>query len=132
MVAEHVELVRSSQAIVFVYPTWWSAMPAILRGWLERTMTMGVAFELNESRARLIPKLNHVRHLIGISTHGSPWWYVKMVNDSGRRTISRALRFNTSLRTKVSWHALYDMDRKSSARRESFLSHVEKKMMALR
>lgn len=132
MVDEHVRLVRSSQAIVFVYPTWWSAMPAILRGWLERTMLMGVAFEFSASRKRLVPKLSHVRHLIGISTHGSPWWYVKLVNDNGRRTISRTLRFNTGMRTNVSWHALYGMDRTTPAQREKFLNRVEKKMQALR
>jgi putative NADPH-quinone reductase len=127
IVAEHVELIRSSEALVFVYPTWWSAMPAIMRGWVERTMLMGVAFELDESR-RLRPKLGHIRHLVGISTHGSPWWYVKLVNDNGRRLISRGLRFNTGLRTKVSWHALYAMDRQTPERRGEFLTLVEKKM----
>jgi len=127
IVTEHVELIRSSEALVFIYPTWWSAMPAIMRGWVERTMLMGVAFELDESR-RLRPKLGHIRHLVGISTHGSPWWYVKLVNDNGRRLISRGLRFNTGLRTKVSWHALYAMDRQTPKRRREFLTLVEKKM----
>jgi putative NADPH-quinone reductase len=28
-VAEHIELVRSAEALVFVYPTWWSGLPAV-------------------------------------------------------------------------------------------------------
>ena len=130
IVAEHVELIRSSEALVFIYPTWWSAMPAIMRGWVERTMVMGVAFELDASR-RLRPKLRHIRHLVGITTHGSPWWYVKLVNDNGRRLISRGLRFNTGLRTKVSWHALYALDRQTPERRNEFLTLVEKKMACI-
>ncbi len=107
-------------------------MPAIMRGWMERTMLMGVAFDLNESRRKLIPRLTQVRHLIGVSTHGSPWWYVKLVNDNGRRMISRTLRFNTGLRTKVSWHALYALDRRSPQKREKFLMRIESEMRNLR
>jgi putative NADPH-quinone reductase len=131
LVAEHVALVRSSDAMIFVYPTWWSAMPAIMRGWLERTMLLGVAFEFDKKR-RLTPQLNHIKHLIGISTHGSPWWYVKLVNDNGRRMISRTLRFNGGLRTKVSWHVLYAMDRRSPVQRQRFLDRIEKKMGQMR
>lgn len=131
MVAAHVDLVRGSDALIFVYPTWWSAMPAIMRGWIERTMLMGVAFELDHRR-RTRPKLHHLRHLAGISTYGSPWWYVKAVNDNGRRTVSRTLRFNASVRTDVTWLGLYGMDRRSDADRSAFLDRVEKRMGRLR
>jgi NAD(P)H dehydrogenase (quinone) len=32
MVAEHAELITTAAALVFVYPTWWSGLPAILKG----------------------------------------------------------------------------------------------------
>ena len=34
MIAEHADLVQRAEAIVFVYPTWWSGLPAVLKGWL--------------------------------------------------------------------------------------------------
>ena len=37
-VAHHAQLVQSTAALVFVYPTWWSSMPAIKKAWLERTL----------------------------------------------------------------------------------------------
>src|SRR4051812_3036898 len=36
MVERHAGIVKDAQVLVFVYPTWWSTMPAILKGWLER------------------------------------------------------------------------------------------------
>ena len=36
-------LVRWADALVFVYPTWWMGLPAILKGWLERVFVPGVA-----------------------------------------------------------------------------------------
>ena len=44
MVREHGELVRNAQLLVFVYPTWWSGPPAVLKGWLERVLVPGVGF----------------------------------------------------------------------------------------
>ena len=49
MIEAHVELLRGAEALVFIYPTWWSSLPAILKGWLERVMVPGVAFVFDES-----------------------------------------------------------------------------------
>ncbi len=46
-VADHAARMKQAQALVFVYPTWWSGQPAILKGWLERVMVPGVGFVLN-------------------------------------------------------------------------------------
>jgi NAD(P)H dehydrogenase (quinone) len=35
-VRKHAELVKGADAFVFVYPTWWFGMPAVMKGWLER------------------------------------------------------------------------------------------------
>jgi putative NADPH-quinone reductase len=130
MVAEHGALIRNAQALVFVYPTWWSSMPAILKGWLERTMVPGVAFVFN-SKGKVRPGLTNVRRVVGISTYGSPRAYVKFVNDNGRRTITRALRLNTGLRTRRTWLGLYAIDTATAAQREAFLAKVERRMRSL-
>ncbi len=52
LVAGHAALVQRTEAIVFVYPTWWGGLPAILKGWLERVMVPGVGFVLDERTAR--------------------------------------------------------------------------------
>ncbi len=69
-VQAHIDDVRSAEALVFVYPTWWSTLPAILKGWLERVMVPGVGFRFNDA-GRVAPGLAHVRRLFGISTYGS-------------------------------------------------------------
>jgi NAD(P)H dehydrogenase (quinone) len=131
IVAEHVELVRRADALVFVYPTWWSSMPAIMKSWLERTMVMGLAFTLDERSRRIRPGLGHLRHLVGISTHGSPRWYVWLINDNGRRTIARTLRLSTGGRARVTWLTLHELDGRSTERRRMFLDQVRRRMERL-
>lgn len=126
LVDSHVADLRRAQIVVVVYPTWWSSLPAVLKGWMERTMVPGVGFVLDDSR-RVRPGLTGVRRIVGISTYGSPWAYVKAINDNGRRTITRAFRMSTGWRTRTSWLALYAMDTLSDARRARFLDRVEQR-----
>ncbi len=95
----HAELVWRAEVLVFVYPTWWSGPPAILKGWLERVMVPGVAFRFDDA-GKVRPALTNVRRIVGISTYGAPWRYVKLVQDGGRRMLTRALRLNCGVRTR--------------------------------
>ena len=125
-----VSLVKAAQIIVFVYPTWWGGLPAQLKGWLERVMLPGTAFVFNENN-KVRPGLRNIRRIHIASTFGSPWLYVRFVNDNGRRILARAFRLNTSLRTRVSTSSLYAMDTATDQSRKSFLLSLEKKMGTL-
>ena len=131
VIAEHAALVQRAEALVFVYPTWWSGLPAILKGWLERVMVPGVGFVLDERTNKVRPGLGQMRRLVGISTYGSPKMYVRLINDNGRRIITRALRMSCGLRVRTSWLGLYAIDTSTSAERHAFLAEVEQKMAGL-
>lgn len=123
-IAHHVEAVRRAEILVFTYPTWWSGLPAQLKGWLERVMVPGVAFTLENGRVR--PALGHVRRIVVASTYGSPWLYVKAINDNGRRTLARALRASTGWRARCRHVGLYAMDTATDKGRRAFLARVER------
>ena len=131
VVARHSALVREAEALVFVYPTWWAAPPAILKGWLERVMVPGVAFHFDDATNRVRPDLRHVRRLVGITTYGSGRTYVRVLNDPGRRTITRALGMLCSRRCRRRWLALYGMDTNTAEERGAFLLAVRKRMSRL-
>lgn len=123
-IAHHIDAVRSAEMLVFTYPTWWSGLPAQLKGWLERVMLPGVAFRLDNGRVR--PALGHVRRIVVVSTYGSPWSYVKAINDNGRRTLVRALRSATRWRARCRHLGLYAMDTATDEDRRRFLERVRK------
>jgi NAD(P)H dehydrogenase (quinone) len=131
-VAEQIELIRAVDAMVFVYPSWWSSLPAVLKGWLERTMVPGVGFVLDTKTRKVRPALTQVRHIVGIATYGSPITYVKAVNDNGRRVLFRALRLSTGRSTKCTWLSLYSIDTSTAEKRTAFLTKVDTTMRGLR
>lgn len=61
-VREHQSRVREAQGLVFIYPIWWSAPPAILQGWLQRVMTPGFAFRHDQGRR--VSLLHHRAQMI--------------------------------------------------------------------
>lgn len=129
-VADHARRIQRAEVLVFVYPTWWSGLPAILKGWLERVLVPGVGFVF-DGHGKVSPGLRHVRRIVGISTWGSPRPYALLINDNGRRVLSRALRMSCGWRARPRWLALYGMDTSTPHDRKVFLERVERKMAAL-
>jgi len=132
VVARHAAIVTAAEALVFVYPTWWSGLPAVLKGWLERVMVPGVGFRFDERTGKVRPGLGQMRHLVGISTYGSPRSYVRFVNDNGRRIITRALRLSCGFRVRSRWLGLYAIDTSTRTERDEFAARVEREMAGLR
>jgi len=130
-VEAHAQLLKRSDVLVFIYPTWWSGLPAILKGWLERVMVPGVGFVFNERTGKVAPGLGHVRRIVGISTYGSPRRYVWVINDNGRRIITRALRMSCGWRARPIWFGLYEMDTLGDTERTDFLERIESRLGAL-
>ena len=64
-VRDHIARLQAAQLLVFVYPTWWSGLPAVLKGWLERVMVPGVGFRFDERTGKVRPGLQHVRRIVG-------------------------------------------------------------------
>jgi putative NADPH-quinone reductase len=123
-VARHAALVRASDALLFVYPTWWAAQPAVLKGWLERVLVPGVGFSLDPRTNKVRPGLRHVRRLGLITTYGSSRPYVWLLGDPGRRIIMRAVRILCHRRCRRTVLGLYGMDTSTPAQRERFVHEV--------
>jgi NAD(P)H dehydrogenase (quinone) len=130
-IQRHVDDLRWAEVLVFIYPTWWAGLPAVLKGWLERVMVPGVAFAFDEKSGKVKPNLGNIKHLVGITTYGSPRWSNWLTGDGGRRTTMRALRMLCPLGTRRHWFGLYKMDTCTDNDRAAFLARVAAGMRAL-
>ena len=104
----------------------------MLKGWLERVWLTGVTFEISHGKHhRPKPKMDHIRLFVGITTSGSPWWWIKLIRDPGRSLWTRGLRILFNRRCKVVWQQLYNMNHTNDADRSAFLVKVERRLKAL-
>ncbi|MPY92995.1 MAG: flavodoxin family protein [Acidimicrobiia bacterium] len=120
----HAAAVAAAELLVFVYPTWWSGLPAILKGWLERVLVPGVAFEVVPGKG-IRPRLTDLRHLVGVSTYGATRPAILLQGDAGRRMVLRSLRLSCGPRCRSTWLGLYDIERTTRAQRAAFLARVD-------
>ena len=118
-------------ALVLVYPTWWAGQPAMLKGWIDRVWTAGVAWELPEGASVLRPLLTNVRRIVVVTTHGSSKWINALEGEGGKRTAFRSIRLMCSKRTRTTWCALYGVDRGDPARNAAWLDRVERTLARL-
>lgn len=127
----HVDDLRWCEALVLVYPTWWSGQPAVLKGWFDRILMCGVAWRLPEGASRIEPMLTNVRRLVVVTTHGSPKRVNALQGEPGKRTALRSVRLMFGLRCRTSWVAMYGLDRASERRRVRFEHRVKRAVSGL-
>jgi NAD(P)H dehydrogenase (quinone) len=126
-VAEHLNHLRWAEGLVFVYPTWWYSLPAMLKGWIDRVWLPFVTFELRTGLAPIKGLMQNIRLLGGISTYGSPWWWIRFViGDPGRRIIMRGVKPLCHPRCRTFWLGHYRMDSSTPASRSTFLERVDR------
>lgn len=128
-VARHIDAVRATDALVFTFPTFWSGLPAVLKGWIDRTLLPGVSFSVRDDGS-VRGELGNVRNVVGVTTYGSPRGYRWIVGDGGRRTI-RTIRWSCGWRCRMRWLSLDALDGRADSERRAFLADVEQKMTSL-
>jgi putative NADPH-quinone reductase len=124
----HADDLRWCEALVLVYPTWWSGQPAMLKGWIDRVWANGVAWTLPAGSNRLRPLLANVRRIVVVTTHGSSKVVNALQGESGKRVATRAMRTLCSRRCRTKWVAMYGVDRSTIEDRTAFLDRVERRL----
>jgi len=90
--------IKWAEHIVFVYPTWWGSMPALMKGFIDRTFLPGFAFKYHK-RSPLWDRLLTGRTAELIVTMDTPPLFNKLVNRSpGDKQMKRSVLQFTGLK----------------------------------
>ena len=130
-IAEHGDALQWCDTLIVVYPTWWAGQPAMLKGWFDRVWVSGIAWQLPEGTNRLRPRLDNVRQIVAVTTHGSPKYVNALEGEGGKRTLTRALRPMCHRFCRTKWLALYNLDRCTDDARQRFLDRTERSITEL-
>ncbi len=131
-VQDHVDDLLWAEGLIVIYPTWYYGPPAVLKGWLDRVWLPGVSFEPAHQKGRIARgKLSNIRHFVGLTTSGSPWWWLKLIGDPGRCLWTRGLRPIFNLRCRYRWSQLYSINDSTQSERLAHLAHVDRTLRKL-
>lgn len=48
LVLQHRQEIKKAHGIIVIHPNWWGQPPAILKGWIDRVLRSGVAYQFEE------------------------------------------------------------------------------------
>jgi putative NADPH-quinone reductase len=114
------------EKLVVIYPQWWGSWPALLKGFIDRTLQSGFAFRYHTTGS-FWDKLLAGRSAEVISTSDAPWWWVWwQYGNADRRAMTHATLgfcgFSPVLFTRIDRVRFLTMEQ-----RESWLKRVEAK-----
>ena len=69
-----IDKMKKADHIVWVFPLWWAGLPALMKGFIDRTFLPGITFDFIEGKAAPIGLLKGKTSRIIITTD-TPKWY---------------------------------------------------------
>ena len=123
----YVSRLKSAEALVVQFPTWCFGPPAMLKGFFDRVLIPGVAYDAASSK----PSLDNIRRIVGVVTYGESWTAAMWMGEAPRKIVTRFLPWFTGGKAKGECHALYKVDSLGDGARRAFIERVEKAMAGL-
>ena len=122
-VTSYVRRLREADALVCQFPVWSFGPPAMLKGWMDRLLMPGVAFDLSNPNMA-VPMLQNLKRITGITTYGRPWWNALFVGDPPHKYVKRYLPRLTGGGARADYYPLYHMNVATDEKRKAFMRKV--------
>ena len=100
------------------------------RGQSQHTLVPGARLARVHQTQR-VGELRNIRRFVGITTSGSPWWWLALIGNPGRSLFMRGLRPLYAKGCRMKWLQLYNMNHVTQAEREGFLVKVRRELAAI-
>lgn len=117
-----------AEGVLLVFPLWWSGPPAVLKGWMDRVLRPGFAYEVAGPGAPLRPGLTRIRRLGAIMTTGAPWWFWRLGLGRAGRRVPKAIAPCVAPGARRLWLAMHGVDSSTPQARARFTARVAQRV----
>ncbi len=114
-----------AERLVMIFPIWWMTMPAIMKGFIDKVIFPGVAYEMDGGRLK--SRLKNLRQVTVISTMNTP---ADVYRDRFGNSIEGSLvkgTFNQIGIHDVEWISLNMVKQSGQEVRQMWLEELEEK-----
>ncbi|WP_334151099.1 NAD(P)H-dependent oxidoreductase [Microbacterium sp.] len=118
--------------VVFLFPVWWEAMPAMTKGFFDRVLTKGIVYEEPRPMRPFVNKLTRLRGVTVVSVMSTPpliyrWWFGNPLTKIAFRGTFRKIGVGN-----LRWVNISGVADQPMQRRERTLHAIEERFAALR
>jgi len=126
-VLEYKNRLEQADRLVFIFPIWWELMPAMMKGFIDKVIFPGVAYDyVNGSNTRMKPLLTNIKGVTVITTMNTPRILYRIIFGN---TIQKALMRGTFWKLGYKnrkWISFNMVKQVSDEKRKSWLLKLEK------
>ncbi|MGE7837390.1 NAD(P)H-dependent oxidoreductase [Viridibacillus arvi] len=117
--------------IIFIFPIWWEAMPAITKGFLDKVFTKGIIYDEPKPGRPFVSKLKKLKGVSLFTVMATPgffyrWIYGNLITKLLFRGTFRKMGFH-----KLKWYNYTRMADRTIEDRTKYLEQTEKRFASL-
>lgn len=119
--------VKNADRLIFIFPIWWDIMPAATKGFVDRVLSPGFAYDHHPRGFGLIPLLKNLKNITIITTMNKPKiMYSLLIGNLIQKVMLKSM-FKTMGYKNLKWINLTSVKRVSQRKREMWLRNLENK-----
>lgn len=126
-VIEYKQRLEKADHVIFIFPIWWELMPAMMKGFIDKVIFPGVAYDyINDSNTRMKPLLTNIKGVTVITTMNTPKILYRIIFGN---PIQKALMIGTFWKLGYKnrkWISFNMVKQVSIEKRKLWLSKLEK------
>ena len=131
MVIEYKHRLEQADHVVFIFPIWWELMPAMMKGFIDKVIFPGIAFDYaDNSNTRMKPLLTKIKGVTLITTMNTPRILYRVIFGN---PVQKALMVGTFWKLGYKnrkWISLTMVKQASVEKRKLWLTRIEKTFAA--
>lgn len=132
-VTEYKMRIQQADHLIFIFPIWWELMPAMTKGFVDKVIFPGVAYDYtNASNTRMRPLWTNVKGVTILTTMNTPKLLYSVIFGNA---IKKAMILGTFWKIGYKnrkWLSFNKVKQVSREKREKWLYQIEKKFTNLK
>jgi putative NADPH-quinone reductase len=118
--------------LIFIFPIWWELMPAMTKGFIDKVIFPGVAYDYAPSGYGMKPLLGNIKSVTVITTMNTASLVYRLVfGNAIRKAIMVGTFWKTGYRNRT-WINLSMVKMVSEKKRKKWLARIEDKFASLK
>jgi len=131
-VIEYSNKIEDADHLVFIFPIWWELMPAMTKGFVDKIIFPGVAYDYtNFNNTRMQPLWNNLKGITMITTMSTPnYLYWLLFGNAIKKALLLGTFWKIGFKNRK-WISFNQVKQVSMEKREKWLTKLENKFSSL-
>ncbi|WP_442794723.1 NAD(P)H-dependent oxidoreductase [Pelobium manganitolerans] len=124
-VIDYQKRIANAYHLVFIFPIWWDIMPASTKGFIDRVLSPGFAYDHHPRGFGLVPLLQNLKGIDVITTMNKPrFLYALFIGNLIKKVMVKSV-FKTMGYKNIKWLSFTSVKSVNQHKREKWLKQLE-------